>query len=49
MPILYSFLKLLQDLIGEKSNLLDPEAITASQELDDALNVYNKLISQVEK
>ncbi|WP_026888339.1 aspartyl-phosphate phosphatase Spo0E family protein [Clostridium beijerinckii] len=41
--------KLLQDLINEKSNLLDPDVILASQELDEILNEYNKLISKVEK
>ncbi|AQS11142.1 Spo0E like sporulation regulatory protein [Clostridium saccharobutylicum] len=39
----------LQDLINEKPNLLDPEVITASQELDKALNEYNNLISRVDK
>ncbi|MZK53977.1 Spo0E family sporulation regulatory protein-aspartic acid phosphatase [Clostridium beijerinckii] len=41
--------KLLQDLINEKSNLLDPDVILVSQELDEILNEYNKLISKVEK
>lgn len=39
----------LQDLINEKSNLLDPEIIFASQELDEALNEYNKLLNKVDK
>jgi len=39
----------LQDLINEKPSLLDPEVITASQELDKALNEYNNLLNKVYK
>jgi hypothetical protein len=35
--------------IDEKDNLLDIEVITASQELDKALNEYNNLLSKVDK
>ncbi|SFC16779.1 aspartyl-phosphate phosphatase Spo0E family protein [Clostridium uliginosum] len=41
--------QLLQDLINEKSNLLDPEVIIVSQELDKALNEYNNLLKKVNK
>lgn len=39
----------LQDLINEKPNLLDSDVITASQELDEALNEYNNLLNKVDK
>lgn len=39
----------LVDIINEKSNLLDPEVIAASQELDEALNEYNNLLKKVDK
>jgi len=39
----------LQDLINEKPNLLDPEVIAASQELDETLNEYNNLLNKVDK
>ncbi|MDR3598533.1 aspartyl-phosphate phosphatase Spo0E family protein [Clostridium sp.] len=39
----------LLDLINEKSSLLDPEVIIASQELDEALNEYNNLLNKVDK
>lgn len=32
-------------IINEKNNLLDPEVIAASQELDATLNEYNNLIN----
>ncbi|BCZ46061.1 hypothetical protein psyc5s11_21280 [Clostridium gelidum] len=39
----------LQDLINEKPSLIDPEVVTASQELDEALNEYNNLLNKVDK
>lgn len=36
----------LNDLLLEKSNLLDEEVISASQALDKILNDYNKIISK---
>lgn len=33
----------LNDMIKEKSNLLDPEIIAVSQSLDSILNEYNKI------
>jgi len=39
----------LQDLISEKTSLLDQEVIIASQELDEALNEYNNLLNKVDK
>ena len=39
----------LQDLINEKPSLIDPEVVTASQELDKALNEYNNLLNKVDK
>ena len=40
----YEMREILQALIKEKSSLLDPEVITASQKLDNILNEYNQLI-----
>ena len=39
----------LLDLINEKSSLVDPEVVTASQELDKALNEYNNLLNKADK
>lgn len=39
----------LQDLINKKTNLIDPEVVAASQELDKALNEYNNLLNKVDK
>ncbi|WP_105177118.1 MULTISPECIES: aspartyl-phosphate phosphatase Spo0E family protein [Clostridium] len=39
----------LQELITKKNNLLDPKVIVASQELDEALNEYNKLLKELNK
>ena len=36
-------------IIDEKENLLDIEVINASQELDKALNEYNKLFNKIDK
>lgn len=40
---------LLQGLIDEKSNLIDPQIVAASQELDEILNEYNKLLTITDK
>ncbi|WP_026887637.1 aspartyl-phosphate phosphatase Spo0E family protein [Clostridium beijerinckii] len=40
---------ILHELIEEKANLLDHEIILASKELDNALNEYNRLISEMHK
>ncbi|MBC2581305.1 aspartyl-phosphate phosphatase Spo0E family protein [Clostridium sp. DJ247] len=34
-------------LIQEKSDLIDPEIVAVSQELDSVLNKYNKLLETV--
>ena len=39
----------LQELIAKEDNLLDPKVIAASQELDEALNDYNKLLKELNK
>ncbi|AOR24165.1 aspartyl-phosphate phosphatase Spo0E family protein [Clostridium taeniosporum] len=39
----------LQELISQKDNLLDPKVIAASQELDEVLNEYNKLLKELKK
>ncbi|EES48023.1 aspartyl-phosphate phosphatase Spo0E family protein [Clostridium botulinum] len=39
----------LQELIAKENNLLDPKVIAASQELDEALNDYNKLLKELNK
>lgn len=39
----------LVDLINEKPSLIDLEVVTASQELDEALNEYNNLLNKVDK
>ncbi|GAA0116070.1 Spo0E family sporulation regulatory protein-aspartic acid phosphatase [Clostridium senegalense] len=39
----------LQDLINEKSDLLHPEVIAASQKLDQALNDYNDILKELKK
>lgn len=39
----------LQDLINEKSDLLHPEVIAASQKLDQALNNYNDILKELKK
>ena len=41
--------QLLQHLINEKKNLLDPEVITASHKLDDALNTYSNMLKALDK
>ncbi len=40
--IIYEMRQALYKLIDEKENLLDKEVVAASQELDKALNEYNK-------
>jgi len=40
--------KLIQ-LINEKQNLLDPDAVSTSQQLDDVLNEYNKMMNEDSK
>ena len=37
----------LQRLISEKTNLLDPEVISASQKLDVVLNEYHMILSKI--
>ncbi|ERI94509.1 Spo0E like sporulation regulatory protein [Clostridiales bacterium oral taxon 876 str. F0540] len=37
---------LMQELMKEKDNLIHPEVITASQNLDDLLNEYNELLDK---
>lgn len=37
---------LMQELMFEKGTLIHPEVVTASQDLDDLLNEYNKLLSK---
>lgn len=46
---IYIMRQALYELIGKKENLLDKEVISASQELDKALNEYNKNFLQVHK
>lgn len=36
--------KQMNDLIQEKENLVDPEVVAASQELDSVLNDYNNIL-----
>lgn len=36
--------KIMCDLIQEKSNLVDPDVVQASQNLDKALNEYHELL-----
>jgi len=40
--------KLIQ-LINEKQNLLDPDVVSTSQQLDDVLNEYNKMMNEDSK
>jgi len=37
----------LQRLISEKTNLLDPEVVSASQKLDVVLNEYHIMLSKI--
>lgn len=46
---IYEMRQALYVIINEKENLLDPKVIAASQELDEALNEYNKLLNKVGK
>lgn len=39
---------LMQELMFEKDNLIHPEVVTASQNLDDLLNEYNELLRRTE-
>jgi uncharacterized protein YoxC len=46
---IYKMRQVLHGMMDEKENLLDIEVINASQELDKALNEYNKLLTKIDK
>lgn len=41
--------KAMCNLINEKSDLLDPKVVQASQNLDEVLNSYHKLLESKER
>ena len=43
---IYEMRPLLQELLNEKTSLLDTQVIAASQELDSLLNEYNNLLME---
>ena len=43
---IYEMRQLLQELLNEKTSLLDTQVIAASQELDSLLNEYNNLLME---
>lgn len=47
--MIYEMRQALYELIDKKENLLDIEVISASQELDKALNKYNSIQSRIMK